>query len=119
MKAFGWFLAALLTAPALGASAPNFADARWETVQLSMFGQNGLKVDKLTGEAWYLEKVNKDKRWVSIPGPLTAAARKTMTFGENFTVQASGPNVYLIGIRGGDSWRLADNRGKPYWRKIQ
>ena len=97
---------------------PNFSDARWETVQLEVFGQDGLKVDKLTGEAWYREKVNKDRRWVIISGPLSKAGKKALSFGDNFQIEASGTNVYLIGLRGGDSYRLADFRGKPYWRRI-
>jgi hypothetical protein len=112
-------IAAVTLAAATAASQPNFADARWQTVHIPMFGADGLRVDKLTGDAWYQETVNKKARWVNIPGPLTKAGKRSMSFGENYQVQATGSNVYLIGLRGGDSWRLADNRGMPYWKKIQ
>lgn len=108
----------VLAAAALAAPTPNFADKRWETVAVSNFGKNGLKVDKLTGDAWYLEKVNKQSRWVSMPGPLSKDGLKTLTFNTNFQVKPTETNVYLIDLNGGASWRLADSGGRPYWRRI-
>jgi hypothetical protein len=110
-----------LALPVFAASpaVPNFKDARWETVHLEVFGQSGIKIDKLTGEAWYQEKVNKERQWVSIPGPLSKAGKKSLSYGDNFRVESSASSIYLIGLRGGDSYRLADYRGKPYWRRIQ
>jgi hypothetical protein len=119
MKRLVLVASALLMSLAVMADVPNFRDARWLSVPLPVFGRTGLKVDKLTGDAWYQEQVNKAARWVHIPGPLSTAGRRAMSFGDNFEVRSTDVNVYLIGLRGGDSWRLADANGRPYWRKIQ
>ncbi len=120
MKRFTLALAGLSLAAAVWSTeTPNFADRRWETVAVSNFGKNGLRVDKLTGDAWYLEKVNKQARWVSMPGPLSKAGLKSMSYNDNFQVKPTNSNVYLIDLNGGASWRLADSGGKPYWRRVQ
>ena len=120
MKRMATTLAALAVAGTLWAGGiPNFAEARWETVRVNVFGPDGLKVDKLTGEAWYRERVNQQSRWVNVPGPLTAAALKSLSFNKNFQVKPAGENVFLIDLNGGASWRLADSNGRPCWRRIE
>ena len=120
MKRLVIVLAILTAGSAVNAvTTPNFRDARWQTVRVTVFGPDGLKVDKLTGEAWYREHVNHQSRWVNVPGPLTHAGLKSLSFNNNFEVKPAGQHVYLIDLTGGASWRLADSNGRPYWRRIQ